>query len=447
MAEMSQKKFEAERRGGQLVDGTMVIPDIHDQSSFARDGGVINKFLNEENIRNPQYKPLKIPRRPQWTKEMSAQEINHNENLAFLEWRRDIASIEENNVKLAITPFEKNIEVWKQLWRVIEKSDVLLQIVDARNPFFFYSEDLEKYIQEKGGEKEFILCINKADYLSEELIAHWNKYFNDKGVTHIFFSAKMEQDKLDHESEEEEDTSEDELMEAKKEEEKTFQPMFDEFKKEIEEEKEVKKEEPEEKLEFNTQGIFSRKQLLDILEQKAKAKGRSFEEKLNVGTVGYPNVGKSSLINVICGRKRVGVAAMPGKTKHFQTLDLDFGDRDICLVDCPGLVFPSFANSKAEMYCCGVLPIHTIRDYISPVSLIMSRVPKEVLQAYYKIQLPARNHPRYTSMTLLCMIALKKGWITGSNNPNTAQCSRHVLTDYTTGQLVFCHLRPDYEME
>ena len=51
--------------------------------------------------------------------------------------------MEENNVKLEIIPFEKNIEVWKQLWRVIEKSDFLLQIVDARNPYFFYSEDLE----------------------------------------------------------------------------------------------------------------------------------------------------------------------------------------------------------------------------------------------------------------------------------------------------------------
>jgi large subunit GTPase 1 len=88
--------------------------------------GVINKFLTEENITNPQYKPLKIPRRPEWNKQMSAQEIYMNENLAFLNWRRDIASIEENHVKLAITPFEKNIEVWKQLWRVIEKSDLLL---------------------------------------------------------------------------------------------------------------------------------------------------------------------------------------------------------------------------------------------------------------------------------------------------------------------------------
>jgi large subunit GTPase 1 len=40
---------------------------------------------------------------------------------------------------LAITPFEKNIDVWRQLWRVIERADVLLQIVDARNPYFYYS--------------------------------------------------------------------------------------------------------------------------------------------------------------------------------------------------------------------------------------------------------------------------------------------------------------------
>jgi len=110
-----------------------------------------------------------------------------------LEWRRDIASIEENNVKLAITPFEKNIEVWKQLWRVIEKANVLLQIVDARNPVFFYSSDLEKYINEVDPKKEFILCINKADYLSDELLAHWSAYFNEIGVKHVFVSAMNEQ--------------------------------------------------------------------------------------------------------------------------------------------------------------------------------------------------------------------------------------------------------------
>jgi len=57
-------------------------------------------------------------------------------------------------------------------------------------------------------------------------------------------------------------------------------------------------------------------------EEVTSEEGRK-QRQLVVGTVGYPNVGKSSVINVICGRKRVGVAALPGKTKHFQTLDIN----------------------------------------------------------------------------------------------------------------------------
>jgi large subunit GTPase 1 len=74
---------------------------------------LLNNFLTETNVTNPQYTPLRIPRRPEWKETMSGHEINSQENLAFLNWRRDIASLEENNVNLAITPFEKNIEVWK----------------------------------------------------------------------------------------------------------------------------------------------------------------------------------------------------------------------------------------------------------------------------------------------------------------------------------------------
>ena len=106
------------------------------------------------------------------------------------------------------------------------------------------------------------MCINKADYLSKELIAHWNKYFKDKKVTHIFFSAKMEQNKLDEQSDDEESSSEDEDL--KVEEEKEFEPMFDDLKKEIEtndEEKKVNKVpegEQDQDLDFNTDQIYSR---------------------------------------------------------------------------------------------------------------------------------------------------------------------------------------------
>ena len=279
----------------------------------------------------------------------------------------------------------------------------------------------------------------------------------EKNVNHIFFSAKKEQEKLDSQELDDQLSEESDEFAVQKEEEKEFEPMFDELKKKIDLENELKEMQGEtkvqdnkvtekKKLELNTTEIFSRNQLLEFLEAKVQEFGKSYKDRLNVGTVGYPNVGKSSLINVLCGKKRVGVAAMPGKTKHFQTLPLENEGRNLCLVDCPGLVFPSFANSKAEMYCCGVLPIQNIREYMSPISLIIARVPKEVLEAHYKIKLPPRNSNKYTTTTFLTLFALQKGWITGgSSNPDIAVAAKKVLVDYTTGQIVFCHVRPDYD--
>lgn len=79
--------------------------------------------------------------------------------------------------------------------------------------------------------------------------------------------------------------------------------------------------------------------------------------------VGYPNVGKSSVINAVLGKKKVGVASMPGKTKHFQTLKLT---DTVTLCDCPGLVFPKVSESRAEMVLNGLYPIDTLKDYEEP---------------------------------------------------------------------------------
>lgn len=65
-----------------------------------------------------------------------------------------------------------------------------------------------------------------------------------------------------------------------------------------------------------------------------------------IGLVGYPNVGKSSTINSLIGEKKVSVSATPGKTKHFQTIHLS---ENIVLCDCPGLVFPQFATTRADL--------------------------------------------------------------------------------------------------
>ena len=70
------------------------------------------------------------------------------------------------------------------------------------------------------------------------------------------------------------------------------------------------------------------------------------------------------------------------------------------------------------MMIAGVLPIDKIREIVSPVQLIIDRVPKNVLVGQYKIFLPPRNDSLYTVSTFLGTFAAKKGWYTASNLPN-----------------------------
>lgn len=81
----------------------------------------------------------------------TAAELDEVELDGFLQWRRKLANMEDEGVVL--TPYEKNIEVWRQLWRVIERSDLVLQIVDGRSPMFFRCIDLEKYVKEVSANK------------------------------------------------------------------------------------------------------------------------------------------------------------------------------------------------------------------------------------------------------------------------------------------------------
>ena len=109
---------------------------------------------------------------------------------------------------------------------------------------------------------------------------------------------------------------------------------------------------------------------------------------LVVGLVGYPNVGKSSTINALLGAKKVSVSSTPGKTKHFQTLNLS---DEITLCDCPGLVFPQFANTQADMVVDGVLPIDQMREYSAPADLVCTRITREILEGTYGIRIDVKE--------------------------------------------------------
>lgn len=168
------------------------------------------------------------------------------------------------------------------------------------------------------------------------------------------------------------------------------------------------------------------------------------------------------MINVLVGSSknahgvvRVAVAAQPGKTKHFQTLLLP--DRsDMMLCDCPGLVFPSFVSSTADMIAAGVYPIAQMRDHWPVVSLICKRVPRDLLNAHYGIRLPQpSNHelrergwvgktlPPPTAEELLGTYCIARSMIAPESGvPDYQRASRVVVKDYSAGKLLYCHSPP-----
>jgi len=133
---------------------------------------------------------LTVPRRPAWNENTTPAELERSEKESFLAWRRGLADLQEEH-DLLLTPFERNLEVWRQLWRVIERSDLVVQIVDARNPLTFRSEDLENYVKEVDNNKNNLLLVNKADMMTLNQRRAWAEYFKKEGIKYTFFSAAL----------------------------------------------------------------------------------------------------------------------------------------------------------------------------------------------------------------------------------------------------------------
>eukprot|EP00455_Lapot_gusevi_P026594 TRINITY_DN2804_c0_g1_i6.p1 TRINITY_DN2804_c0_g1~~TRINITY_DN2804_c0_g1_i6.p1 ORF type:complete len:272 (+),score=64.19 TRINITY_DN2804_c0_g1_i6:32-817(+) len=163
------------------------------------------------------------------------------------------------------------------------------------------------------------------------------------------------------------------------------------------------------------------------------------KERILVGMVGYPNVGKSSTINVLARDKRVAVSATPGKTRHYQTIKLN---EEVTLCDCPGLVFPTFMSSRADLVCNGVLPIDQLKvhDYVAPISLLCQRVSREQLRQCYGLTFPM--HKPVDAHSLLAAYGKWRGYWGGHGHANEPKSARYILKDFVNGKLRYCHPPP-----
>lgn len=444
-AEMLGREFASEKARYVVLDNHGSAYDPHERKvQWSDEAKPETQFTFEE---------LSVPRRPAWNEDTTPAELDRMENESFLAWRRGIAAKEEeifsNNgpsdqhayLSKTVTPYEKNIHVWKQLWRVLERSSCVVGVIDGRNPNFYISDDLKKYAQELG--KPMLLVVNKGDYLSTEQRSVWTKYLDERNWEHVFFSAHREQAKLDKAAQDKPEDSDDE--ENDKEQFAESEPVD----------------------ENDAARLLTREELTEAMMEFAKKHGCEpnprYDNRLQFGTVGFPNVGKSSVINVLMGNTkhthgvtRVGVAAQPGKTKHFQTLLLPERD-DMMLCDCPGLVFPSFVSNTADLIAAGVYPIAQMRDHWPVVELICQRIPREIINASYGIKLPVpsaqemqekgwEKAPPPTADEFLTTYCVARNMLaTASGVPDYTRASKVVIKDYVSGKLLYCHPPPNID--
>ncbi|OJJ48866.1 hypothetical protein ASPZODRAFT_13604 [Penicilliopsis zonata CBS 506.65] len=395
---------------------------------------------------------LTVPRRPGWDEHTTPQQLEMMEKESFLQWRRGLAELQENH-DLLMTPFERNLEVWRQLWRVIERSDLVVQIVDARNPLQFRSEDLENYVKEIDPKKRNLLLVNKADMLTERQRETWADYFERNNISFRFFSAHLAKERLEAGLQDEEDSesdSEDELTSSAQK--MNLQEEQDNDDSDAADQGNELPAEPKSASKTHILDVDELEELFLSNTPDFLPTGDDSEEaapkKTTIGLVGYPNVGKSSTINALLGAKKVSVSATPGKTKHFQTLYLS---PEIMLCDCPGLVFPNFATTKAELVVNGVLPIDQQREFTGPAGLVAQRIPKHFLENLYGVKINTRPIEEGgtgipTASEMLRAYARARGFATtGQGQPDESRAARYVLKDYVNGKLLFCNPPPARE--
>lgn len=443
-AELAGTEFQAEKLNIKFVNPRNNI-------------GLLSKgqLLKAKELHEEKKELIKIPRRPAWDATTTPQQLEQLERDAFLEWRRSLAILQEDD-NILLTPYEKNLEFWRQLWRVVERSDVVVQIVDGRNPLLFRCEDLEKYVKEVSSDKINLILINKADFLTHEQRFQWADYFEKLNVQVIFFSAiQVEEDNESKDTEFDVDNSDEETKSESAEDIaksiESLQKAVDSTENKL---KEVTKdltnllESGEASASMNSAKLLTRPELIEFFKQVHTGPKVS-KDITTIGLVGYPNVGKSSTINNLLTHKKVSVSATPGKTKHFQTIYLD---SDLLLCDCPGLVMPSFVYTKAEMICNGILPVDQMRDHVPPVNLVCHLIPRHVLEDKYGIMIPKpmdgeiEDRPP-TTEELLNSYGYNRGFMTANGQPDNPRSARYVLKDYINGKLLHAHAPPGIDQQ
>eukprot|EP00760_Papus_ankaliazontas_P029822 PhM_4_TR4484/c1_g1_i1/m.73466/K14537/NUG2, GNL2; nuclear GTP-binding protein len=281
--------------------------------------------------------------------------------------------------------FEKgqSARIWNELYKVIDSSDVIMYIIDARDPMGTRSRFIEDYIRKEKRYKHFVFVLNKCDLVPSWAVARWLQILSKDHPTIAMHSS--------------------------------------------------------------TTNPFGKGNLINLLRQfsrlhnvtnKASTKNaREGRNPISVGVIGYPNVGKSSVINTLRRKKVCKVAPIPGETKVWQYVMLT---RSIFLVDCPGVVCDREANNDVQAVLKGVVRVERMGDIGKEdvIETMLQIVKPKDLTAKYGVK-------SWTDAEdFLEQVARERGKLLPGGVPDTDSIARTMLYDWQRGGVPWFNAPP-----
>ena len=258
----------------------------------------------------------------------------------------------------------------RQIESDLKQVDAVCEIVDARIPMSSRNPDIDSIC----GNKPRIIVLNRMDLADPEATKRWSAYFKSKGMAVVITDCKSRKGIS------------------------SFEPAV-------------------------------RSVLKEKLERDA-AKG--MHRPMRVMIVGIPNVGKSTLINQISGRKGAKAENRPGVTRGKQWVSVN---SSLLLLDTPGILWPKFDDPNVGMMLAytgavkdGILDIEELACLL--IQLLHRRYP-EALKERYGIDVQ-EDIPGYE---LLQMAGRKRGFLVSGGEINTERMAKVLVDEFRSGKL------------
>lgn len=308
---------------------------------------------------------IDFPKRPAWGSKTDAGTIDKIEREYFEDY---ISRVHElYNIK-SLSYFEHNLETWRQLWRVLELSDLVCIVADVRHPVLHFPPALYNHILSQN--KKCILILNKIDLVPPELYVGWKKYF----ISHFPALIVIGFTCFDRFT-----FRENKNIQKKRSRTVKFGNQFASQFGPVELGKAIQAEFP----------AIDIVDWIETLEDINKCEGDTDladvaelgddEFRVKIGFVGHTNVGKSSIMNTLVGEKHFSMSIRPGHTKELQTWNVH---RVVQLVDCPGIIFPSTVPRQLQVVS-GLFPIDQVREPYTVVGKYTNLVTFELSTRWY----------------------------------------------------------------